>query len=296
MAMEFVRRFPEAREVFEEADEAVQLPLSRWAAEGPREVLRRTEIAQPAMLAASHAIYRVVEPRLAAPVAYVAGHSLGEYSALVAAGALALGDAVSLVRRRGALMQEAVPEGRGQMTAVLGLPGDEVMRVCAGVDGVVAAANFNSPTQTVVAGESKAVSAACAALGAAGASKLVQLPVSAPFHCELMRPAMEKLTPALSETCFWNARIPVISNVTAEPYSSADEARALLREQVCAPVRWVDCVRTLVRVGVRVQLEVGPGRVLSALARKIDRGLTCANVEAPEDMERALACIGEALG
>ena len=295
MGMDFVRRYPEARVVFDEADEAIQLPLSTWIAEGRSEDLQRTEIAQPAILATSLAIYRVVETRLPSAPAYVAGHSLGEYSALVAAGALAFADAVSLVRRRGAWMQEAVPEGEGGMAAVLGLPGDQVARICAGIEGSVCPANFNSPVQTVVAGERVALDAACAALEAAGATKLVQLPVSAPFHSPLMRPAMEKITPALSETFFGNTQIPVISNVTAQPYSSPEDARRLLREQVCAPVRWVDCVQTLVARGVRAQLEVGPGKVLSGLARRIDKCLTAANIEKPEDMDAALARMTEAL-
>ncbi len=295
MAMEFAREFSEAREVLEEADEATGLPLSRWIEQGPAEVLQRTEIAQPAILAASIAIYRVLEPRLSGRVSYLAGHSLGEYSALVAAGALGLGDAACLVRRRGALMQEAVPEGEGGMTAVLGLSGEEVARVCASIEGTVAPANFNSPVQTVVAGEREALAAATAALEAAGAAKLIPLPVSAPFHSPLMKPAQEKLAPALAETCFWNARVPVISNVTAQAYTSVEDARDLLRQQVCAPVRWLDCVQTLVRAGVRVQLEVGPGRVLSGLARKIERGLVCANVEKPGDLEGALVRVEEAL-
>ncbi len=295
MAMAFARGFSEAREVLEEADEATRLPLSRWIEQGPAEVLQRTEIAQPAILAASIAIYRVLEPRLDGRVSFLAGHSLGEYSALVAAGALGLGDAACLVRRRGALMQEAVPEGEGGMTAVLGLSGEEVARICASIEGAVAPANFNSPLQTVVAGEREALAAAVTALDAAGAAKLIPLPVSAPFHCSLMTPAQEKLAPALTETCFWNARVPVISNVTAQAYTSVEDARALLRQQVCAPVRWLDCVQALVRAGVRVQLEVGPGRVLSRLARKIEPGLVCANVEKPDDVEVALARVEEAL-
>ena len=295
MAMEFVRSSAEAREVLDEVDQATKLPLSRWIAEGPADVLQRTEIAQPAILAASLAVYRVLEPRLSGRVAYVAGHSLGEYSALVAAGSLALGEAACLVRRRGALMQEAVTEGAGGMTAVLGLRAEEVVRICAEIEGEVCAANFNSPVQTVVAGEREALAAAGVALEAAGASKLVPLSVSAPFHSPLMIPAQEKLSPALADATFWDARLPVISNVTAQPYTSANDARALLREQVCAPVRWVDCVRTLVAAGVRVQLEVGPGRVLSRLARKIEPGLVCASVEKPADIEGALARVEEAL-
>lgn len=294
MALDFARHSACARAVLEEADEAAGVPLSRWIAEGPEERLQRTEVTQPAILAASVAIYRVLEPELPAPVTFLAGHSLGEYTALVAAGALELSDAIRLVRRRGALMQEAVPEGEGAMQAVLGLPGEQVERICTGIEGLVAPANYNAPVQTVIAGERSAVEAASNALRAAGATRLVPLPVSAPFHCALMAPAMEKLTPMLAETTFRDVRVPVVSNVTAEPYREASRARVLLREQICAPVRWVDCVRTLVREGVRVQLEVGPDRVLSGLAAKIDRSLRRAHVASLEERAPALACIGEA--
>jgi [acyl-carrier-protein] S-malonyltransferase len=295
MAMDFVRHSPLARSVLQEADDATELPLSRWIEEGPDEVLQRTEITQPAILAASIAIYRVLEPQLPAQPAYFAGHSLGEYTALVAAGALELADAVRLVRRRGALMQEAVPQGAGAMTAVIGLESDEVARICSGVDGVVSAANFNSPRQTVVAGERRAVQEACAAFEGAGAKKLVPLAVSAPFHCALMESAMEKFAPVLAETGFREARVPVLSNVTAAPYQGAHDAPVLLRDQVCAPVRWVECVRRLVDSGVRIQLEIGPGKVLTGLAARIERRLARANVAKLDDLDGALAQVREAL-
>ena len=293
MAMEFARDFSEAREVLEEVDEATGLPLSRWIEQGPAEVLQRTEIAQPAILAASIAIYRVLEPRLNGSVSYLAGHSLGEYSALVAAGTLEFRDAVALVRQRGALMQEAVPEGEGAMVAVMGLSGAEVARVCAEVADRVAPANYNSPVQTVIAGSAAAVAKASEALEAAGAKRLVPLEVSAPFHSELMTPAMEKLAPLLAQTGFREARVPVVSNVTAEPYREPAAARDLLRQQVCAPVRWVECVERLTAEGVTLQLEVGPGRVLSGLAARIDKKLGRANVAAIADVEGALAALGE---
>jgi [acyl-carrier-protein] S-malonyltransferase len=295
MSLDFAERHPEARAVLDEAEAALALPLTRWLREGDEEQLRRTEIAQPAILAASIAIYRAIEPRLPVAPALLAGHSLGEYSALVAAGSLGLAEAVRLVRRRGELMQEAVPEGRGAMAAVLGLDAADVARVCAGVAGHVAPANFNAPTQTVIAGEREAVDAARAALVAAGARRVIGLEVSAPFHCALMTPAMEKLTPALAEACFRDLRVPVVSNVTATVYRSGEEARRLLREQVCAPVRWVDCVRALVAAGVRVQLEVGPGEVLSGLAARIDRALGRAHVAKLEDVETALARVREGI-
>jgi [acyl-carrier-protein] S-malonyltransferase len=290
MAGDFQERFAVSRQAFEEASDATGLPLGRIVAEGPESELRRTEITQPAILTASIAIYRALEPTLPQPPVAFAGHSLGEYSALVAAGALSLGDAARLVRRRGALMQEAVPEGEGEMAAILGPASDEVARVCAGIAGAVAPANFNAPTQTVIAGASAAVQAACEALRAAGA-RVMKLDVSAPFHCELMRSAMEKLAPLLAETAFRDCRIPVISNVSAAAYSQAAEAKALLRDQVCAPVRWVECVQGLVGRGARVQLEVGPGKVLSGLAGRIDKGLGRANVASVADLDAARAAL-----
>jgi [acyl-carrier-protein] S-malonyltransferase len=291
MASDFAEAHPEARAVLDAADEAFGGPLSTWIAEGPEERLRRTEITQPAVLAASLAMYRALESRLPSPPAFFAGHSLGEYSALVAAGALDLGDAVSLVRQRGALMQEAVPEGKGAMLAVMGLDGAEVARICDAVDGPVSAANLNSPVQTVIAGSSDAVASAREALEAAGARRVVPLEVSAPFHCELMAPARDKLTPLLAETRFRDARIPVVSNVKAEPYREADRARELLREQVCSPVRWVESVKRLADEGVTLQLEIGPGKVLSGLAARIDKKLARANVAAVGDVDTALAAV-----
>jgi [acyl-carrier-protein] S-malonyltransferase len=295
MAVDFSERFPASRQVFEAADHALGLPLSRWIREGPDSELRRTEITQPAILTASVAIWRAIEPELPSRPALLAGHSLGEYSALVAAGALELGEAVRLVRRRGALMQEAVPEGQGAMAAVLGLELERVQEVCARTPGTVAAANLNSPAQTVIAGEAGAVLRAGEALREAGAKRVLPLEVSAPFHCALMAPAMEKLGPELASAAFRELETPVVSNVTAMPYRTAAEARRLLREQVCAPVRWTECVRALRAHGARLELEVGPGTVLSGLAARIDRGLACAHVERVDEVAAALAAVREAL-
>ena len=294
MAMDFARAHAEARAAIDEADSAFGGGLRALLENGPAAELARTEITQPAILAASIAIWRVVEQRLPRAPVLFAGHSLGEYAAVVAAGGLPLFDAVRLVRRRGALMQEAVPEGEGAMAAVLGLEPEQVARICAEVDGVVAPANFNSPVQTVIAGRRAAVSAASERLTAAGAKRVIALDVSAPFHCALMAPAMEKLTPELEAARFGDLRVPVVSNVDAQPYTSAAIARARLREQVCAPVRWVDCVRRLVASGATLELEVGPGKVLSGLAAKIDRTLGRANVEKLEDLDGALARAAEA--
>ncbi len=295
MAVDFAEHSSAAREVFEEADAAFGGDLSKRISGGPEAELRRTEITQPAILTASIAIYRALEPQLGGPPVLFAGHSLGEYSALVAAGALALGDAVRLVRRRGALMQQAVPEGEGAMSAILGLEPERIAELCAAIDGVVAPANFNTPVQTVIAGTTAAVAAAGEALAAAGARRVVPLEVSAPFHCELMAPAAEMLAPLLAETPFRDAHTPVVSNVTAQPYTKAADARDLLHRQVCAPVRWVDGVEQQRRDGVGLQLEIGPGKVLSGMAEKIDRGLARANVERTGDVEKALAAVAEAI-
>jgi [acyl-carrier-protein] S-malonyltransferase len=293
MSVDFSRQFPEARAVFEEANEAFGGPLADWIARGPEEKLRRTEITQPAILTASIAAYRVLESRLPTQPALLAGHSLGEYSALVAAGALDLAEAVRLVARRGRYMQEAVPEGEGGMAAVLGLEGEAVSRVCREIDGAVAPANFNSPVQTVIAGARDALEAAGAALRSAGAKRIVPLDVSAPFHSELMAPAMEKLAVDLAAAQLRDLRIPVVSNVTAKPYRTADQARALLREQVCAPVRWVESVQLLRSEGAGLQLEVGPGEVLTGLAGRIDRTLARARLSGPEDLDAAVAAVKE---
>jgi [acyl-carrier-protein] S-malonyltransferase len=295
MASDFAARFAESRAVLAEADEAFGGPLSRYMREGPEETLRRTEVTQPAILAASIAIWRVLEPRLPRPPILLAGHSLGEYTALVAAGSLDLGEAVRLVRRRGQLMAEAVPEGEGGMIAVLGLAGAEVARVCASLEGTVAPANFNSEAQTVIAGDFAALSRAGEALRAAGAKRLVPLEVSAPFHCALMAPAQEKLAPALAEACFRDLRVPVVSNVTARPYRTAADARALLREQVCAPVRWVESLHAIVEAGARVHLEAGPGDVLSGLAARTAKGLVLLRVSRVDQLEPALARLAEVL-
>jgi [acyl-carrier-protein] S-malonyltransferase len=293
MAMDFARTHAAARAALDEAEAGFGGGLLERIERGPESELARTEITQPAVLAASIAIWRVVEPRLAKPPVLFAGHSLGEYSAVVAAGGLPLGDAVRLVRRRGALMQEAVPEGEGAMAAVLGLEPDTIARICAETAGVVAPTNFNSPAQTVIAGRRTSVLAAGEALLAAGAKRVIPLDVSAPFHCELMASAMEKLTPELGAAPFRDLRTPVVSNVDAKPYTTAAEARARLRAQVCAPVRWVDCVHTLIGAGARLQLEIGPGKVLSGFAARIDRALGRANVETLEDLDAALARAAE---
>jgi [acyl-carrier-protein] S-malonyltransferase len=295
MSADFAERFPEAAAVLEAADEAFEGPLSQWIREGPEERLRKTEVTQPAVLAASLAIYRVLETKLPAAPAFFAGHSLGEYTALVAGGGLPLEDAVRLVRRRGALMQEAVPEGHGAMIAVLGVPSEEVEQVCSGIPGAYPA-NYNAPGQTVLAGERPALEEAAERLQQSSRAKIVPLEVSAPFHCPLMEPARDKLTLALAQMPFRDLQVPVVSNFSGQPYRTAAETRELLRAQVCAPVRWSDCVGTLTGEGVRVQLEVGPGGVLTALARRIDKGLARVNLSEADGLDPALERLREALG
>jgi len=277
---------PAARAVFEAADDALAetlgTSLSKLCFEGPEEELRRTEIQQPAILATSIALLRTLEEAVG-PLdpAYVGGHSLGEYSALVAAGALGFEDAVRTVNLRGRLMQEAVAEGKGAMAAVMGVAPEIVVDACnraaAETGLVVTAANFNSPQQTVIAGAAAAVEAACTQAKELGAKKTVPLPVSAPFHCALMEPAAEKLEVELARLRFSEAKPPIITNVEAEPNADASRIPGLLREQVTAAVRFGDMVVRMKALGVDQFLEVGPGRVLSGLIARIERRARRAN-------------------
>ena len=283
---------PEARAVFAAADAALGLPLSRLCFEGPEAELVRTEIQQPAILTVSVALLRALQARGPLAPAYVAGHSLGEYTALVAAGALGFEDAVRLVHARGRLMQEAVPAGHGAMAAILGAP-ELVERACAEAQaacgGLVAPSNYNAPEQTVIAGQAGAVAAACERARAAGARRSVPLPVSAPFHCALMAPAADKLAAELASVRFSAPRPPVVTNVEAEPNADPARIAELLRRQVTAPVLFVALVRRLSALGVTRVLEVGPGRVLSGLVARIERGMTRANLAGMDDLPGAAA-------
>lgn len=284
---------PAARAVFEEADEALGFALSKLCFEGPEEELRQTRNLQPAILATSMALLHALRERVALRPAFVAGHSLGEYSALVAAGALPLADAVRLVAARGRFMQEAVPEGRGAMAAVLGASPEVVADACARaateLDMVVAPANYNAPQQTAIAGEKQAVQRAAELAKQAGASRAVPLAVSAPFHCALMQPAAEKLAAELAGLRFAAPEPPVVTNVEAEPNAQAGRIAGLLEQQVTAPVRFTDSVRRLVALGVRSVLEVGPGRVLSGLVARIDRSVSRMGVSSMEEVAEAAA-------
>jgi [acyl-carrier-protein] S-malonyltransferase len=268
--------------VFEEADAALGFALSRLCFEGPEEALQRTANTQPAILTHSIAAWRDLQARFPGRIedaAFAAGHSLGEYSAEVAAGALSFADAVRLVRQRGLFMQEAVPAGVGAMAAIVGLSPEDVDAACreSARGEVVSPANFNSPEQTVIAGHAGAVARACAACTARGAKRAIPLPVSAPFHCSLMAPARERLRPLLEETRFADPAIPVVTNVDARARSRGELLRDALLSQVDAPVRWVESVRFLAREGVDRAMEIGPGKVLSGLVRRIEKGITVEN-------------------
>jgi [acyl-carrier-protein] S-malonyltransferase len=280
-----------ARAVFETADGALGFALSKLCFEGPDDELRRTEIQQPALLTTSIALLRALEERGPIEPAYVGGHSLGEYSALVASGALDFEDAVRTVSLRGRLMQEAVPEGRGAMAAVLGCAPEQVIEACAAAaverGEVVAPANFNSPQQTVIAGESGAVALAGEKARSLGAKRVVALPVSAPFHCALMAPAAEKLRPALDQLELRPPRPPVVTNVEAEPNADASRIPELLERQVTAPVRFTEMIGKLGALGVDRFLEVGAGRVLSGLLARIQRRSQRANLEHMSDLGAA---------
>jgi [acyl-carrier-protein] S-malonyltransferase len=285
--------YPICRETFAEADAALGEPLSRLIFDGPEEQLTLTENTQPAILAVSTAAARLLLSRGLTP-AFVAGHSLGEYSANVAAGTFAFGDALRLVRRRGRYMQEAVPAGEGAMAAILGLDADLVAQACAeAANGeVVSAANLNGGGQIAIAGTRDAVARAGERARALGAKRVIPLAVSAPFHCALMKPAEDRLAPELRAIEAHTPRVPIVANVDAEPKRDAQAAIEALVRQVSSPVRWEAVVRRLASEGVTTYVEVGPGTVLSGLVRKIHREATVVNLGGPDDLaavEAALA-------
>jgi len=290
MGRGLAEQYPAARRVFEEADEILGFPISTLCFEGPDDELRKTENTQAALLTVSVAALRVLEEN-GYRAALVAGHSLGEYSALVAANCLEFAAALRLVRKRGRYMQEAVPEGMGAMAALLKLPSDRLDGVLeeAAQGEVVSAANLNSPDQVVIAGHARAVERAMELAKAAGARRVVALPVSAPFHCSLMRPAQTRLREDLDATEFKDLSIPLINNWAARLVERGEEAREGLYEQIPNPVLWTDCVREMSRRGIRRFVEVGPGAVLTGLARNIDPALTGAKFGEPADLENVRA-------
>jgi len=293
MGQALAEAFPICRDTFAEADAALGQPLTRTIFEGPEDRLMLTENTQPAILAVSVAAFRLLASRGLEP-RFVAGHSLGEYSANVAAGTFAFTDALRIVRRRGQYMQEAVPVGTGAMAAVLGLDAEAVARACADAAGgdVVSPANLNGAGQVVIAGARDAVARAGERAKALGAKRVVPLPVSAPFHCALMKPAEERLAPELRALATAAPRVPIVANVDAEPKRDARAAIDALVAQVSSPVRWEDVVRRLASEGVTTYVEVGPGTVLSGLVRKIHREATCVSFGGPDD----LAAVESALG
>jgi [acyl-carrier-protein] S-malonyltransferase len=284
-----------ARAVFEEADEALGEALSQLCFEGPEEDLKLTTNTQPAVLTASIAVLRALDERFDVQFDMVAGHSLGEYSAHVAAGTLDFADAVRLVRKRGRYMQEAVPYGEGAMAAVLKADRTLVERICAEVPGLVEAVNYNTPQQIVIAGEVAAVNEAGAKLKEAGA-RASTLPVSAPFHSTLMEPAEARLREDVERLPFSDPRVPVYVNVDAAPIADAAAAKDALIRQVSRPVLWEESVRAMIADGVSLFVEVGPGRVLSGLLVRIDKGAGRVSVQGPSDFAAAKEAIAEARG
>src|SRR5712671_526810 len=296
MGQALAQAYPEARAVLDEADAALGGGLLRLLFEGPEEELRKTANTQPAILAVSVAAHRVLVKeaggRFQLPL-YYAGHSLGEYSALVAAGSMTLSDAARALRARGTFMQEAVPPGEGAMAAILGLEPHLVAEACKEVQAqepgtVVEPANYNSPEQTVIAGHSSAVDRAIAKCKEKGAKRAVPLPVSAPFHCSLMAPVQPRLAQVLAAVTFKQPTAPIVANVTAEPNTDPARIVQLLLSQVTAPVRWVESVQRMALSGADTLIELGPGKVLSGLCRRIDKTLRAFNVEDPQSLRVVL--------
>ena len=289
MGKDLAEKFSAARQVFEEADTALGFALSDLCFNGPAEQLQLTENTQPAILTVSIAALRAMESAGFPQAAFVAGHSLGEYSALVAAGSLSVSDAVRTVRARGRYMQEAVPVGTGAMAAILGLDLEMLKVVCedASQGQVCSPANLNSPGQIVIAGDTAAIDRAIDLAKERGAKRALKLKVSAPFHCALMKPAAERLAVDLAQISFADLLVPLITNADANVVKSGAEARAALIRQVAQPVRWLESVEFLTAHGVQSFVETGPGKVLSGLVRQIDRNLRCVNVEDEASLRNA---------
>ncbi|MCU7853461.1 MAG: ACP S-malonyltransferase [Candidatus Thiodiazotropha sp. (ex Monitilora ramsayi)] len=285
--------YPSVTETFSEASEALGYDLWELVQNGPAEALNQTTKTQPAMLAAGVAVWRVWQSQGGAVPQQMAGHSLGEYTALVCAGAIAFADAVKLVAERGRFMQEAVPEGTGGMAAILGLDDDKIREVCstAAEGEVVEAVNFNSPGQVVIAGNKAAVDRACGLAKEAGAKRALPLPVSVPSHCALMKPAAERLAEMLATIDVSSTTIPVLHNVSVETADDADTIRQMLAAQLYSPVRWVETVGKMAASGTTTLLEAGPGKVLAGLTKRIDRNLKGVAMFDPDTLKNALETI-----
>ncbi|MFS8512275.1 MAG: ACP S-malonyltransferase [Planifilum fulgidum] len=291
MGRDLAEAHQEAREIFARADEALGFSLSKLCFEGPEEKLRLTAYTQPAILTTSIALYTAFSEGGIVPD-LVAGHSLGEYSALVAAGSLNFADAVRIVHQRGNFMEEAVPAGKGAMSAVMGLDRDTLERVCREVSRegrVVEPANLNAPGQIVISGHKEAVEEAGERARQAGARRVIPLAVSGPFHSSLMKPAAERLSEVLADVTVSDASVPVVANVSARPVTDARTIRQSLIDQVASPVLWEDSVRWMMEQGVDTFVEIGPGNVLTGLVRKVNRRVTALSVQDVPSLEKALS-------
>lgn len=291
MLKELAEQYPVVQATFAEASEVLGYDLWERVQNGSQEEINLTECTQPLLLTASVAVWRVWCEKGGALPAMVAGHSLGEWSALVCAGVVAFKDAVALVRQRGKFMQEAVPAGVGAMAAIIGLDDDAIKLACqqAAGDEVVAAVNFNSPGQVVIAGHAAAVERAMELCKEKGAKRALPLPVSAPFHTSLMKPAADRLAELVEQTEFSAPKFKVVHNVNAATESNPATIKALIIEQIYAPVLWVDCVASMKDAGITAAIECGPGKVLTGLAKRIDRALSASGIETPTEIEAALA-------
>lgn len=282
MLKDVADQFPEIPETFKEASDVVGYDMWQLIQEGEQEALNMTEVTQPVLLTSSVAYWRLWQSQGLVQPAVLAGHSLGEFSALVCAESLAFSDAVNLVKLRGQFMQTAVPVGVGAMAAIIGLDDEIIDKICAENStnsALVQAVNYNSPGQVVIAGHAEAVDLAIAKLKEAGAKRAMPLPVSAPFHTDLMQPAGVNLKEAMSDLIFHAPKIPVVHNVHAKTESDPNEIKALMVKQIYSPVQWTECVRTISTMGVKEMIECGPGKVLSGLAKRIDKSLSCQPID-----------------
>ncbi|MCB1616592.1 MAG: ACP S-malonyltransferase [Pseudomonadales bacterium] len=294
MLADMAARFTIVEKTFQEASAVLGYDLWSMSQIGEQDQINQTEVTQPLLLTSSVALWRCWQQENGVLPAYMAGHSLGEWSALVCAGVIDFSEAVMLVRQRGASMQAAVPRGEGSMAAVLGLEDSVIVDICkkASSAGVVEAVNFNSPGQVVIAGQAVAVDAATLLLKEAGAKRVMPLPVSAPFHTSLMKTAAEEMAVAIEQTLFSSPRIPIVHNVNAKTESNPAKIKALMVQQIDHPVLWVDCVKALIESGVKNTVECGPGKVLAGLSRRIDKALNAFALETPEDFDAALSALG----
>jgi [acyl-carrier-protein] S-malonyltransferase len=288
MLADMAARHDIVRSTFDEAGEVLDLPLWQMVQEGPQERLNQTEITQPVLLTASTALWRAWQQQGGQRPALLAGHSLGEYSALVCAEAVSFTDAVRLVNQRGKLMQEAVPQGEGAMAAIIGLDDEVVEACCVETEGVVSPANFNAPSQVVIAGSADAVAAASSRCSEAGAKRAVPLQVSGPFHCALMEPAKQGFARELDAVALSMPVIPIVHNVDASIATDLDDLRTKLLEQMARPVRWTSCMAAMIASGVTEFVECGAGKVLGGLIKRIDRTKTVHNIESVEAFDSAL--------